>query len=204
MDFGAGSHTNNNKKRSISSIAKNSSVNASKGRLLFRLANYFQPHTMLELGTSLGLSAMYLAGYSQNASLITLEGNPDSATIAKNNWEKTGIKNIECVTGNFHETLDPALKNLPNIDLAYIDGNHTYRATIDNCKKIMQRMHEDAVLILDDIHWSHEMKKAWDELSALPEISVSIDLFDLGLLFFKKDQEKEHFILRFNPKKPAL
>ncbi len=203
VDYGAGSLVNNSNQRSISSIARHSLVNPKKGRLLFRLANHFQPKEMLELGTSLGMSSMYLAGFSRNSQLTTLEGNPSSAEIAKANWNKIGLNNISCVTGDFNDTLPSTLEDLKNIDLAYIDGDHTYEATIKNCNLILNHMDDSSLMILDDIHWSAGMNKAWNELCSLEAVTISIDLFDLGLLFFKKDQEKEHFILRLNPKKEA-
>jgi predicted O-methyltransferase YrrM len=197
-DFGAGSHTNARKKRSIQSIARNALKPKKYGQLLFRIANYYQPAQLLELGTSLGITSAYLASANSHAKLLTLEGAPEVAAVATSNFTKLALENITVITGNFDETLQPALDAMKTIDLAFIDGNHREEPTVRYFKQLLSHCRENTILVFDDIHWSEEMERAWESIKANEQVLLSIDLFFIGLIFFKKEfKVKQHFMIRF-------
>jgi predicted O-methyltransferase YrrM len=197
-DFGAGSATGNKEQRSISSIAKNAAKSKKLGQLLFRIANYYQPLSMIELGTSLGLSAAYLATGNEAGKLFTFEGARSILAAAKENFSLLGIQNIETVQGNFDETLPPVLKTLHGVDLAFIDGNHREASTLRYFEQLLQKTNRPGILIFDDIHWSKEMEAAWYAIKNHPESLLTIDLFFVGLVFFNNDfKVKQHFVIRF-------
>lgn len=197
-DFGAGSAQGSQKKRAVAAIAKNAAKSKKLGQLLFRIANYYQPACILELGTSLGLSAAYLASGHPAADLLTLEGAEAIATVARENFTDLGIHNIEIVTGNFDNTLPVVLKHTREIDLAFIDGNHRRVPTLRYFEELLQQINRPGILIFDDIHWSSEMEEAWDEIKKHPAVMLTIDLFFIGLVFFSKDfKVKQHFVIRF-------
>jgi len=196
-DLGAGSLLNSSRERTISDIAKKSAKNPKFGRLLYRICAYFQPEYVLELGTSLGISSLYMAKGNPSMQLMTLEGCPNTAKEAKANFEKTQTHNIQQLIGDFKNTLPQALEKFPQLDLVFFDGNHQKEPTIAYFEQCLSKKHNDSLFIFDDIHWSDGMEEAWEYIKAHPEVSVTIDLFMVGLVFFRKEQPKEHFTIRF-------
>jgi predicted O-methyltransferase YrrM len=197
-DFGAGSVAGNNKQRKISSIVKNAAKSKKLGQLLFRIANYYKPASMVELGTSLGISSAYLATGNLYAKLVTCEGAASIASAAGKNFDLMNITNIEIVAGNFDDTLPALLKRFAGIDLAFIDGNHRKEPTLRYFNQLMQKTSANTILIFDDIHWSKEMEQAWQEIKNHPDVLLTIDLFFIGLVFFNPAfKVKQHFVIRF-------
>ena len=196
-DLGAGSKVNSSKMRSVSGIARHSGKAERYGQLLFRLVNYFQPSTMLELGTSLGLSTLYQASARRSGRMITIEGCTEIAEIARENISQLKLDNVELITGNFDDVLPAALKSLGSIDYAFFDGNHRKAPTLNYFEEALKYAHNDSVFIFDDIHWSDEMEEAWEAIKAHPQVTVTVDLFFMGLVFFRKEQREEHFAVRF-------
>lgn len=196
-DFGAGSHVNNNKTRKVSDIAKNAAKPKKFAQLLFRLVNRFQPQNIVELGTSLGLTSLYLANANTKSKLYTFEGCPETAQIARGIFQKYPCHNIEQIIGNFDQTYLEFLERSLTIDFAFFDGNHRKEPTLRYFYDSLPFKTESSVFIFDDIHWSDEMREAWEEIKKHPEVTVTIDLFFIGLVFFKKDQAKEDFVIKF-------
>ena len=193
-DLGAGSKKLSSTKRSISSIARHSAKSAKLGRLLHRLANYLKPARILELGTSLGLTTAYLA--KTGAPVTTIEGCDNITNEARSNFERLHLTNIYQVTGNFDDELPVALEAHPECNFIFVDGNHTYDATFRYYRTIRDRVSVPSVIIFDDIYWSKGMNRAWREIVSDSGNQITIDLFHLGLVFFKPDQAKEHFSIR--------
>lgn len=202
-DFGAGSKALKNGKkakyRTVSQIAQTSAISSKKAQLLFRLVEHFNPKTIIELGSSLGISTLFmaLASDNQNSTIITFEGCPQIAEKANENFEELEQDHIETIVGNIDETLSKTLLSVPVLDFVFLDANHRYEPTITYFNQILEKSHNDTVIILDDIHWSEEMEKAWEEIKNNDKVTVSIDLFQLGLVFLRKEQPKQHFDLRF-------
>lgn len=181
----------------LKDIAARSSKSARYAELLERICAYYRPQIALEIGTSLGLSAMYQASALQDGVLLTIEGNPDSASVAKYNFEKLGFNNIQLIEGNFNDVLPQLMSELPRVDYVFFDGNHSYDATMKYFEWCLSKAHNNTIFIFDDISWSEEMRHAWNKIIAHPSVTVSIDIFAMGIVFFRKEQEKEHFVIRF-------
>ena len=196
-DFGAGSHVNNNKTRKIKDVAKNSAKNAKFGKLLYRIIQFYKPNNILELGTSLGISSLYLAKANQNSQVFTFEGCPETANIAEQNFKKLNANNINITIGDFNKTLNSKLEEIKTIDLAFIDGNHQEKPTIDYFEKCLKYSNNDTIFIFDDIHWSEGMEKAWNYIKAHQKITLTIDLFFVGIVFIKSELSKENFTIKF-------
>lgn len=195
VDFGAGGKSSGSKK--ICTIASKSAKPARQAQLLFRLVNYFQPKNILELGTSLGLSTAYLSAANLKSKIITLEGSPETAKIATKNFKKLNLKNIEQVVGNFDDTLPKVIDNCESLDFVFFDGNHRKEPTLSYFKQCLKKANENTVFVFDDIYWSDEMIVAWNEIKKNEEATITIDLFFMGIVLFRKGQEKEHFSIRF-------
>jgi predicted O-methyltransferase YrrM len=197
-DFGAGSATGATKKRSVREIAVNAAKPKKLGQLLFRIVNQYQPAHIVELGTSLGLSTCYLAGGNLNAEVITMEGAESIADLAQRQFDELQLNKVKLIKGNFDAKLPPVLYKLPTVDLAFIDGNHRKEPTLNYFQQFLLKKNDGTILIFDDIHWSKEMELAWAEIKQHPDVMLTIDLFFLGLVFFRKEfKVKQHFIIRF-------
>ena len=197
IDLGAGSKINSSDHRSIAEIAKNSSVKPKYGRLLHQLAFHLDPTSILELGTSLGFATMYLSTGASAAKVHTIEGSPNTAHLAIDNFNKLGLNNIQVETGAFDDVLPQLLHKLDQLGLVFFDGNHRKEPTLKYFKMCLEKVSNDSVFIFDDIHWSGEMEEAWAIIKKNPKVSVTIDVFQLGIVFFRKGQAKEDFIIRY-------
>lgn len=197
-DFGAGSSVTKSNSRTISSIAKNAAKSKKIGQLLFRMVRYYQPKNIVELGTSLGITSSYLAMANPDATMTTMEGAGEIAKRAKENFEKMNMDHVELVQGNFDDTLSMVIQQFPTIDFAFVDGNHRQEPTERYFKTLLEKTNNNSVLIFDDIHWSSEMEAAWETIKNHPSVRGSIDLFFIGMVFFRQEfKEKQHFIIRF-------
>ena len=196
-DFGAGSHINKSKKRKIKDIAKNSAKNSKFGKLLYRIVQFYKPNNILELGTSLGISTLYLAKARDRSKIYSLEGCPETIKIAKKNFDILKAKNINTILGDFENTLQKNLKHIKNIDLAFIDGNHQQKATIKYFEQCLIYSNNNTILIFDDIHWSKGMENAWNYIKTHKKTTLTIDLFYIGIVFIKSELSKENYIIRF-------
>ena len=195
-DFGAGSLINRAKERRISDLAKNSAKASWLGETLFKLVNRFEPMNMLELGTSLGISACYQIGANKKANFTTLEGCPETAKIAEKVLSTFKAKNVKIKIGDFSETLSEVLDNYEKLDYVFFDGNHQEKPTIEYFNTCLQKAHENSIFIFDDIHWSIGMEEAWKHIQGHSSVTLTIDVFWIGIVFFKKNQAKEHYIIR--------
>jgi len=178
-------------------IARSAASSPGQGRMLFRTVQWLRPERMLELGTSVGVGAMYLAAAARQAQFMSLEGSEACAHIARTNL---GILDLhhhaEVVSGPFQETLAPALEKLGQVDLVFFDGHHREAATLDYLERCLPHTHAGTVLVFDDIHWSAEMTAAWEKIKAHPKVALTIDCFDLGFVFLNPDiGVKQHFRL---------
>ena len=198
-DFGAGSRVNDHKQRAISAIAKSALKPAKYSQLFYKIIQHYPYKNLLELGTSLGITTSYLASAAKDGKVYTFEGAPSVAKVAQRNFSDLGLHNIQLTEGNFDETLPIFLLHLQGkIDFSFIDGNHREEPTINYYEQLLPFIHNDSVIILDDIHWSQGMENAWFEIIGRPEVTLSIDLFFVGLVFFRKEnKEKEHFTIRY-------
>jgi predicted O-methyltransferase YrrM len=197
-DFGAGSSSSGKNQRTISSIAMQVAKSRKYGELLFRFAYSLQPEYILELGTSIGISTCYLASAHTNTKIISCEGSKEISEIARENFSKLDLNNIELITGNFDNTLSAVVDRLPQLDLVFFDGNHRKEPTIRYFKTCLEKIKNDSIFIFDDIHWSREMEDAWEIIRNDPEVRCTIDLFFAGIVLFRSEfKEKQHFKIRF-------
>ncbi len=164
--------------------------------MLYKVTRFFKPSQMLELGTSVGLGSIPLAMGNPNGKLITIEGCASVASVAQSNFNKFGLTNIEQVIGNFDVELQAVLSQIGSIDLVYFDGNHRKLPTLRYFNQCLEKAHENSIFIFDDIYACDEMVTAWNEIKKHPKVSISLDFFHLGMVFFKNGVSKQEFTLR--------
>lgn len=198
-DFGAGSTKGLTKQRTVQQIASTSLKPKKYAQLLYRLVKYFQPEQVLELGTSLGITTAYLAKANPSAGVTSMEGSTAIAEIAKQQFDALQLNNINIVTGNFDETLQPVTDQAEQpFNFVFIDGNHRKEPTLRYFDQLLAKTNANTVFVFDDIHWSKEMEEAWESIKQHSSVRLTIDLFFIGLVFLRKEQkEKEHFVVRF-------
>ena len=197
-DLGAGSGRLSLRRRRVKDIARSSLKNKKFARLLYRIISFYHPEHLLELGTSLGITTAYLACAAGKGTVHTLEGAPEIAAIARKTFESLAFRNIIQVPGNFDDSLPAVLSGLNRLDFAFIDGNHREEPTLRYFEAILSGMHNDSVIIVDDVHWSAEMENAWKSIREHPAVTLTIDLFFIGVVFFKKEfLVKQHFSIRY-------
>lgn len=192
-DFGAGSRVFKSNTRPISKIAETAGITKKRAEILFRITNYFQPKSILEIGTSLGLATSALALGNPKATITTLEGCPNTLNVAQKHFKEFGFKNNKSIITEFSNYL----KNCTEpYQLIYFDGNHSKKATLEYFELLLPTITNETVWIFDDIHWSQDMEEAWESIKDHPKVTVTIDTFQWGLVFFRKEQPKEHFVIR--------
>lgn len=195
-DYGAGSKKFKSNLRIISDIAKTSLKPPRQAQFLYKLINHLEYKNIIELGTSLGITSAYLASSNSNIKVVTIEGSKAISEIAQNTFNELNIKNIKLINNTFDKALPLELNN--KIDCFFIDGNHTKEATLRYFEQFLPFSHNNSVIIFDDIYWSKEMTEAWETIKKHPTTQISIDLFHLGLIFFRKEQPKQHFKIKLS------
>jgi predicted O-methyltransferase YrrM len=195
-DFGAGSKVFKSNKREIAQIAKTAGISARRAELLFRVTNYFKPENILEIGTSLGLATSALSLGNPLAKITTLEGCPQTSDVAKMKLKKFEMNNVKVVITEFESFLQSDHLKSQICNLVYFDGNHQKDPTLNYFELLLSTATNDSVWIFDDIHWSADMEQAWETIKKHPKVTATIDTFQWGFVFFRKEQLREHFILR--------
>lgn len=196
-DLGAGATLQLNKKREIANIAKYSLGKKKYLRLLFKIIKYFKCDTILELGTSLGVSTAYLARASSSGVVYTIEGCPNIAKLAQQTFQSLQIQNIELCNMPFDEGLQRVFGNTKHFDLIFIDGNHRYDATLRYFEQCLQHVNNESIVVLDDIHWSREMETAWLQIQHHPKVTLTLDVFQYGIVFFRKQLSRQQFVIKY-------
>lgn len=196
-DFGAGSSVLPFNKRVVSDIAATSLKNKKYSQLLFRLIKYFKPENVIELGTSFGITTTYMAKASKGT-VFTFEGSAAIIKIARETFNITGVFNVDITEGNFAKTLCAKVDSIGKTGLVFFDGNHRKVPTLEYFELFKNYSNDFSIFIFDDIHWSKEMEEAWDTIKGDESVTSTIDLFFIGIVFFRKEfKEKQHFTIRF-------
>ena len=198
-DYGEGGKSNDGKTypAALKKIASTSLTSPRHARRLYRLARYLKANRILEIGTSLGITTAYLALANPEARIITLEGCPELCRKAKEHFKRLGIKNVEVMEGRFEDTLSVALDRLETVDLVFIDGNHRKKAMLEYYEKCREYSHNNTVIVFDDIRANAGTEQAWEIVRQKPEVSISLDLFFTGWVFFRKESSRQYFKLRY-------
>lgn len=200
VDYGsAGSKEGVHVTRRICDIAKTHLESARMGQLLFRILNFMgqeqkRPLEIMELGTSLGITTAYLASADSRNRVVTMEGSEAVLKVAQGVWRALRLENIEWQVGNIDDTLYKCARE--ELDLAYVDANHTYEATLRYADYLLNRMTEKGIIAIDDIHYSDEMERAWKELKQDPRVTTTMDLYHMGLIFVDPHYLKRHYVIR--------
>lgn len=195
-DLGSGSKILPNTKRKVSKIAKHFLQNRREAQFLHKLVNHLKPRIILELGTSLGVTTLYLSSVD-GTEVTSVEGCSATLGVATRNFDRAKRKNITTLNGNIDELLKPTLKSLKFVDFVIIDANHDYEPTLRYFEMIMPHLKNESCVIIDDIYQKPGMTKAWEEITSKEGVNVALDFYRFGIVFPRVEQRKQHFVLRF-------
>ena len=193
-DFGSGSKVFKSDERAINAIAKTSGTSLKNSKLLFRIVRYFQSVSILELGTNLGIATHAMALANPKAEISTIEGCTAILKVAEQQFSSKKLSNITTIQGDFKSRIQELTQK--NWDLIFFDGHHSKEATLSYFEMLLPTAHNDSVFIFDDIYWSKGMTEAWEIIKNHPQVTVTVDTYNWGLVFFRKEQVKEHFKIR--------
>lgn len=192
-DYGAGSKSVNTSSRKVADITKFSTSNRKFAQLYQYFCTLTPATTVLELGTCMGITSRYLSKVT-SGQLHTFEGSSEIARVATPNQ---GFENITIKVGELKDTLRYTLSNLAQVDFALIDATHTYEGTTHYFENILSKTHSKSIIAVGDIHWSKEMEKAWEEIKSRPEVRLTLDFYECGIVFLEYSGEKSNYILDF-------
>ncbi len=195
VDEGKGSQQFNSNTRKVSAIAKNAGMGWHQSKLIFKIINYFNIKNTLELGTSVGLGSLAMATNQSNNHINTVEACPKTSKFAKRYFEQNNLSDIQVYTSEFQSFLNQLPKD-KIYDLIYLDGHHQKDATLHYFEQLKSHIHDNSLIILDDIYWSKGMQEAWQTICQDDKVKVSIDLYFWGIIFFKPELSKQHFKIR--------
>ncbi len=196
-DLGTGGKHGKTHRKKIKKILRQSVKRPKEAQFLFRLVRHHQPHNMLELGTSLGLTTIYQHMACQEANFVTIEGSRNTARYAEELFHNAGLKDIRVLHGNFDDVLPHVLEEFRKVGYVFFDGNHTKEATLKYFDMVLPFVEDKTLLVFDDIHWSSSMEEAWNSIKKNPKVTLTIDVFHVGLVYFRKAFSKQDFIIRY-------
>ncbi|HEA30657.1 MAG TPA: class I SAM-dependent methyltransferase [Leeuwenhoekiella sp.] len=191
-DFGAGSRVFKDNTRMVADLGKNAGAPLKRMHLLYRITTYFQSKSILELGTSVGLATAAF-GLAATGKVTSVEGCTEIAKVALEKLEPLKIPHLHLKNERFSEFFKDREEKY---DLVYFDGNHSKTATLSYFERLLPTAHNDSVFIFDDIYWSRDMTTAWETIKQHPKVGITVDCFWLGFVFFRREQNKEHFKIR--------
>jgi predicted O-methyltransferase YrrM len=170
------------KARTIGKTARIISVHPSYGNMLFRMVSLHKPDLIIEMGTAFGISTAYMALAMPDVPVITMEGNNLFAEIARKQFAESKISNITLLNATFDDILPHMKINIDKRVFVFIDGNHTYAATLEYFDFFNSLSNQNLILIFDDINWSVEMVHAWKYIKRKATGYRAINLFRCGIL----------------------
>lgn len=195
-DFKSTSLAFDSDKRTVSKISRKVAIPPKYGRLLLRTVRYYQYRHLVELGTSLGVSALYLSSGNDNSRLVTMEGNPQLALAAGNFLQASGKRHIEIINLPFEEALMCRHEAFEDPDLVFIDGDHRKESTLEYYRYFRSRI-RCGFIFIDDINWSAGMRKAWNTIIKEEKEGVTIDIFRMGIVMIRESITPGHYLIRF-------
>jgi predicted O-methyltransferase YrrM len=181
--------------RSVSQINKACSVPHKYGKLLYKLCCWVAADNVLELGTSVGMGAMYLSK-REGTKLTTVDACSSAQAVAS---EVLGFygRDAVFVNGLFDDKLPAIEASGLKFGLIYIDGDHTAESTLANFSRAAKLCRKGGVIVIDDIRWSGGMLQAWEEICKHKDSRACIDLWKMGIVFTDKELSREVFTIRY-------
>lgn len=199
VDFGskAGKNAYSTRIIPLKRIVRMRSHSQPRLKLLYRLTKFYKPNNILEFGTAAGISGAYIKSGNPDSKFVSMEGCANLASKAQEVFDELEFSDVEIAVGNFDTNLNKVLKKFTTLDFVFFDGNHREKPTLAYYESCAKLLNENSIFVFDDIHWSKGMESAWNTIKKDSRVSVTIDLFWFGIVFFRKGIEKQDFIIRY-------
>jgi predicted O-methyltransferase YrrM len=126
-----------------------------------------------------------------------MEGCQSVSEIAIENFKQAGLNNINVLTGSFDEMLSEAISSDVKPGLVFIDGNHRKEPVLKYFSQISAVSGNNTVVIIDDIYLSKDMESAWNEIKHSERVTLTIDLFRMGIVFFREGITYQNYTIRY-------
>lgn len=185
------------RQRTVGEIVEREAIKPKHGALLFRLTNYFKSKNILQLGPSMGLSTLYLTSYAPGLKCIALESVPEFATIARLVFEKEGKNPVDLRIGAYADLLPQALEDMGKTDFIFFNTLYEQHNNLSLFNECMKYIHEDTVFVLEGIKVSSKMRELWQNICARPDVTVTVDLYSMGIVFFNRKLHKRNYKVYF-------
>lgn len=196
-DYGAGSRKFTSNKRVIGKMAETAGTPLKYLRLFYRMMNHYQIKNVLELGTSCGITTGYLSTAAPSAQIDSVEGCPQTHSVAREFLYRLNVKNANLICGEFDEVLHSNAMQDKTYDFIFIDGNHREESTVRYFNILLNHAHAHTFFVFDDIHWSVEMTRAWETVKSSSRVYLTFDLYKMGIALIDPKFKKQHFQLKF-------
>jgi predicted O-methyltransferase YrrM len=165
-------------------LANVSSIHRPWGAFLMRLVRELRPQSCVELGAAIGISASYQgAGLELNGTgvLRSIEGSPNLAAEARATLSGLGLERVQVIEGRLDDVLDDVMAGAAPVDLVFLDAAKGKEGNLALAEGVLPHLAPRATLVMDDVHWSRQMNRAWRQLRSHPRIALSADLWRLGV-----------------------
>lgn len=172
------------------------SVSAHYGQLLFRLANHAKPQTIIHFGASLGLTTGYLASVGSTIPCTAVETCPNTAIAAKKTIEACDFSNVSIYTANNEDEIQKIIQNFPVVDFVFVDKN--FKNKIKNIfYTLLPKITDKSIFVFADINRNNETRNTWEEITKNEKVHISIDLINMGIVYFSPEFQKQHYKFYF-------
>lgn len=168
----------------VAELYKKSGHSVSEYECLYRMNLFLKSKNSLELGACTGMSGIAIALSNKSGKLTSIEGNQFLSSICNAMFDRFKLSNAQCIAIEFDSFLNTT--SVQDFDFVFLDGDHQYDSTIKYASKLLTITTDAAVLVLDDIHWSADMYRAWKDLIKHPAIQCSLETERWGILFKNK------------------
>lgn len=166
------------------------------GKMLYGISKHLKPNNILEIGTSAGISAAYMALGNPHAKIKTVEACKNKALIAKDLMEKNNFHNVSVIYGYGNEVLDQLAKENYKAQMVYVDADHSWEGTVGFFHQLTRLTTRESIIILDDIYWSADMQRAWKHITNQKQVTLSLATMRLGMVFFHPKRTKQQLYLQ--------
>jgi predicted O-methyltransferase YrrM len=182
--------------KEMADIVEREAICPKQGALLFRLANYFRPKNIVQIGSSVGLSTLYLTSYRQEVRCIALEKTSEHASIAHWVYEKGARTFVDLRIGDYQTVLPGILEEMKTVDFVFFNTcrEASNASLFDTCVKYAQA---DTIFVFEGIKKNRTMRKLWKTICRRPEVTVTLDLYSMGIVFFNKKLHKRNYTVYF-------
>ena len=160
-----------------------------RSRLLYRVIQHYEPDSVVSFGSITALNATALAlGNLQTK--VYLEQSEDFLETLN----AMGVINVRLIQP---AEFDSEHFRRLNTGFVFFGRDSFEDDTWDYLTDCLNYKTADSVFIFEGIHHNRDIEDAWEEIKADEDVSVTFDLYSIGMVFFREGIEKQDFVLKY-------